>query len=180
MFNGKFANSEANRLQKQHRDLFYFNEAWIPLMKKGAVDRVQLYNLASDLGQETDIAAKKPELVAQMKKQANAIYQSVMADAPEWIAAEEPSPAAPPAKSSSKRADLLTRIDKNPLPKDYHGSRHQAYVERVMAGLKPEQRQRVGQLWKDKRRLDPNMPNRGASFVKILTHVAGDAGKSKQ
>jgi hypothetical protein len=49
-----------------------------------------------------------------------------------------------------------------------------------MATLKPEQRARVGQLWKEKRRLDPVMPNPGASFVKILTHVAEDAGTSKQ
>ena len=45
-----------------------------------------------------------------------------------------------------------------------------------MATLKPGQRVRVGQLWKEKRRLDPDMPNRGASFVRILTYVAEGAG----
>ncbi len=118
-----------------------------------------------------------------MKKQAAAIYQSVMADAPEWLTPEELAAAQkpqqntpqPPAAgtSGSKTAQLLARIDKNPLPPGYHGSRHQEYVDKVMAGLKPEQRQRVGQLWKEKRRLDPDMPNPGASFVRILTHVAG-------
>ena len=77
----------------------------------------------------------------------------------------------------SDTAKLLARIDKIPLPKGYQGSRHQPYVDKVMAGLKPEQRQRVGQLWKEKRRLDPEMPNRGASFVKILNYVAGDPVK---
>ena len=179
MFNGRFANPEANRLRDEFRAMFYFNEALIPLMKKGGVDRVQLYDLASDLSQERDIAAQNPDIVARMKKQANSIYQSVMADGPEWGTPEENSTTLPP-KSPSKRNDLLSRIDKNPLPKGYQGSSHQQYVDRVMAGLKPEQRARVGQLWKEKRRLDPNMPNPGASFVKILNHVAGDVGKNKQ
>ena len=74
--------------------------------------------------------------------------------------------------SATKTAKLLAGIDKNPLPKGYDGSNHQPYVDRIMAGLKPEQRARVGKLWKEKRRLDPDMPNLGASFVRILTHVA--------
>jgi arylsulfatase A len=171
MFNGRFANREANRLRDEFRAMFYFNEALIPLMKKGGVNRVQLYDLASDLSQERDIASQNPGIVARMKKQANLIYQSVMADAPEWITPEEISRTATP-ESPSKRDDLLTRIDRNPLPEGYHASSHQRYVDKVMAGLKPEQRARVGQLWKEKLRLDPGMPNRGASFVRILTHVA--------
>jgi hypothetical protein len=171
MFNGRFVNREANRLRDEFRAMFHFNEALIPLMKKGGVNRVQLYDLASDLSQERDIASQNPGIVARMKKQANLIYQSVMADAPEWITPEEISRTATP-ESPSKRDDLLTRIDRNPLPEGYHASSHQRYVDKVMAGLKPEQRARVGQLWKEKLRLDPGMPNRGASFVRILTHVA--------
>ena len=123
-----------------------------------------------------------------MKKKAAAIYASVMADAPEWLTPEELAAAKKPQKevldrpepgaSDTDTAKLLAHIDMNPLPKGYHGSRHQAYVDRVMAGLKPEQRVRVGQLWKEKRRLDPNMPNRGASFIKILTHVAEGKGEA--
>ena len=82
--------------------------------------------------------------------------------------------------TGSDIAKLHARIDKNPLPKGYQGNRHQPYVDRVMAGLKPEQRVRVGQLWKEKRRLDSDISNPGASFVRILTHVAEEAGKSKQ
>jgi hypothetical protein len=59
MFNGRFADPEANRLRNEFRSLFYFNEALIPLMKKGRVDRVQLYDLASDISQEKDIASGK-------------------------------------------------------------------------------------------------------------------------
>ena len=84
MFNGKFANPEANRLRDQHRRLFYFQESWIPELKKSELGRVQLYDLSKDLGQQNDIAKESPELVARMKKQAAAIYRSVMSDAPQW------------------------------------------------------------------------------------------------
>ena len=188
MFNGRFANREANRLRDEFRAMFYFNEALIPLMKKGGVDRVQLYDLSKDLGQQNDIAKERPELVARMKKQANLIYKSVMADGPEYGTPKEQAAAKKPRGNEPQRpatgapdndtAKLLARIDKNPVPKGYHGNRHQAYVDKVMAGIKPEQRQRVGQLWKEKRRLDPDMPNPGASFVRILTHVAAGAKKT--
>ena len=185
MFNGRFANREANRLRDEFRSLFYFNEALIPLIKKGGVDRVQLYDLSKDLGQQNDIAKERPKLVARMKKQANLIYESVMFDGPEYGTPEEQAaakklPGNKPQRPATGAPDtdtgkLLSRIDKNDLPKGYQGSRHQAYVDKVMAGLKPEQRARVSELWKEKRRIDPKMPNRGASFIRILTHVAGGA-----
>ena len=185
MFNGRFANPEANRLRDEFRAMFYFNEALIPLMKKGGVDRVQLYDLASDLSQERDIAAEKPELVAQMKKKANAIYQSVMADAPDWGHSHRPNTMKPPAGTGPARAggddvdstdkkltDLLTRIDQGELPEGYDASNHQPWVDRRMESLKPEQRGRIGRLWKEKRRLQPKMKNAGMSFVRILEYVA--------
>ena len=123
-----------------------------------------------------------------MKKQANLIYKSVMADGPEYVTPEEQAAAKKPRGNEPQRpatgapdndtAKLLARIDKNPVPKGYHGNRHQAYVDKVMAGLKPEQRARVGQLWKEKRRLGSDIPNPGASFVRILTHVAAGAKKT--
>ena len=177
MFNGRFANPEANRLRDEFRSMFYFNEALIPLMKEGGVDRVELYDLASDLSQERDIAAQKPELVAQMKKKANAIYRSVMADGPDWgQKAKETTPSNPssPGLSSGdkKLADLLTRIDQTELPEGYDVSNHQPWVDRRMEALKPEQRGRIGRLWKEKRRLQPKMKNAGMSFVRILGYVA--------
>ena len=182
MFNGKFANPEANRLRDQHRRLYYFQESWIPELKKSGLGRVQLYDLSKDLGQQNDIAKKRPELAARLKEQAATIYRSVMADAPEWSDPKKTSASKklpgntaqrPIAKTSnSKTTELLARIDKNPLPNDYDVSRHQAYVDRVMAGLKPEQRDRVGQLWKEKRHLTPKMKNVGQSFVRILDYVA--------
>jgi len=190
LFNGRLANPEADRLRHQLRDLYYFNEAWIPELKKSGIGRVGLYDLSKDPGQRNNIAKERPELVARLKKQAAAIHRSVMAEAPEWLTPKEQAAAKKPQEDTPDRpatgasdtdtAKLLARIDKTPLPEGYHGSRHQPYVDRVMAGLNPAQRARVGQLWKEKRRLDPNMPDRGASFVRILTHVAGAAARSKQ
>ena len=51
--------------------------------------------------------------------------------------------------------------------------RDRPYVDRVMAGLKPEQRAHIVKLWKEKRRLNPNMTNPGVSFIKILTYISG-------
>ncbi len=73
---------------------------------------------------------------------------------------------------NSPHAELLARIDDNDLPKAYDPVKHQQYVDRRMTELKAEQRARIGQLWKEKEKLDPDMPNRGASFVKIMEHVA--------
>lgn len=78
----------------------------------------------------------------------------------------------------AKDADLdklLKKIEATDLPKGYHGSTHQAYVDQRMAGLTPQQRQRIGRLWNEKRHLHPNMKNVGGSFVKIMEFVA--AGK---
>ena len=183
MFNGRFANPKANRLRDEFRSLFYFNEALIPLMKKGGVNRVQLYDLANDISQEQDIASENPEIVARMKKQANQLFKSVMADGPEYVTPEEQAATKKPREnglqrpateaSESDTVKLLARIDTNPLPDDYQGSRHQPYVDRVMAGLKPEQRAHIVKLWKEKRRINPNMTSPGVSFIKILTYISG-------
>ena len=75
----------------------------------------------------------------------------------------------PPA---SKLEKLLTRIDENDLPKAYNVKKHQEYVDRRLAGLNDPQRARIAQLWADKRRVHPQMTNRGKSFVRIMEYVA--------
>ena len=50
--------------------------------------------------------------------------------------------------------------------------RHQDYVDGIMAKLSERQRGRIGKLWGEQERVDPDMPNRGASFVRIMEHVA--------
>ena len=75
---------------------------------------------------------------------------------------------------NSPNGKLLARIDLTELPRGYApGKQHQVYVDRRLAGLSPRQRARIGKLWAEKQRVDPDMPNRGASFVRILEYVAG-------
>jgi hypothetical protein len=81
---------------------------------------------------------------------------------------------------NSSHAELLARIDDNDLPDGYDPARHQDYVDRRMAKLAEGQRARIGQLWKEKERIDPDMPNRGVSFVKILAFVAGGEKSEKK
>ena len=72
----------------------------------------------------------------------------------------------------SPNGTLLKRIEQTALPKAYNPRKHQPYVDKRMAGLALKQRGRIGQLWKEKRRIDPNMDNAGHSFVKIMEYVA--------
>jgi len=177
VFSGTFKNEEAARLQRQVKQLNRFQESNIPAMKAGGIGRVDLYDLSHDISQKNNVADQHPEVAARMKKQMNAIYASVMADAPEWISIEE-APTRPVAEAAgSEMEKLLARIDATGLPTGYSGSSHQEYVDRRMEKMTNEQRARVGKLWKEKRRLDPDMPNRGQSFVKIMEFVAtGQSG----
>ena len=77
-------------------------------------------------------------------------------------------------ESKGHLAKLFARIDKNNLPEAYNPGKHQDYVDRRMAKLSDTQRAKIGQLWKEKQRISPDMPNRGASFVKILEYVAAN------
>jgi hypothetical protein len=76
-------------------------------------------------------------------------------------------------ESNGELAKLLARIDAGKLPEGYVPAKHQEYVDRCWPELSPEQSARVNQLWKEKQASDPNMPNRGFSFAKILAYVAG-------
>lgn len=81
-----------------------------------------------------------------------------------------------------ERVQMLQKIDANELPKGYNpgaGSNreeshrlHQTYVDQRLKGMSDRQRGLVGQMWKQKTTVDPGMQNRGASFVRIMEHVA--------
>ena len=81
-----------------------------------------------------------------------------------------------------ERVNALRKIDQTELPKGYNPGAgrnreeshrlHQNYVDNRLAGMSDRQKGLVGQMWKQKEAVDPGMPNRGASFVKIMEHVA--------
>ena len=83
MFEG-FLDKEAERLRGQYIRLNMFQESWIPSIKSGNYGRFELFDLAKDPGQQTDVSTQFPDVVARLKKKLLDINASVMADAPEW------------------------------------------------------------------------------------------------
>ncbi len=61
-----------------------FQEAWIPIIKKGGYKNFQLFDLVRDPGQENNIAESNPELVEALKKKMLSINASIMADGADW------------------------------------------------------------------------------------------------
>jgi hypothetical protein len=88
------------------------------------------------------------------------------------IGRSESSEPGEPRESNGDLVMLLARIDADDLPEGYEPAKHQEYVDHRMAEVSEEQRNRIGELWKEKQKIDPDMPNRGFSFVKIMTYVA--------
>ncbi|MCH7917214.1 MAG: sulfatase-like hydrolase/transferase [Planctomycetes bacterium] len=83
LFEG-FNNREAEKLRGQYIRLNMFQESWISSIKSGTYGRFQLFDLATDPGQQNDLAAQLPDVVARLKRQLLEINASVMADAPDW------------------------------------------------------------------------------------------------
>jgi arylsulfatase A len=83
MFEG-FKDKEAEKLRGQYIRLNMFQESWIPAIKAGAYTRFQLFDLANDPGQQTDVSTEFPKILARLRKILHNINTSVMADAPEW------------------------------------------------------------------------------------------------
>jgi arylsulfatase A len=67
-------------LSKENR----FDEAWIPVIKKGGYKNYQLFDLSKDPSQTTDLAAAHPERLDRLKKKLLQINASVMADGADW------------------------------------------------------------------------------------------------
>jgi arylsulfatase A len=57
-----------------------FQESWIPAIKSGGYERFELYDLATDPGQQNDLSAQRPDVAARLKKKLLEINASVMAD----------------------------------------------------------------------------------------------------
>jgi arylsulfatase A len=184
-YNSDLKTPEWNRLRGKFVMLSTFQEAWIPLIKAGSggVSNYRLFDLSEDPGQRRNIAGQFPELTDRLKKQVMTINADVLKEAPDWgpykpVAPATPQPTPNPALKDAELDKLLKKIEATGPPKGYDGSIHQVFVDKRMAGLTAQQRGRVGQLWKEKRRLHPNMSNRGMSFVKIMEQVASPARTS--
>ena len=180
--NTTFSSPEFRRLNSERVRLQTFQEAWIPMIKTGGFGRFALYDLSTDPLQKNDISRQRPEVTERLKKKLLELYKDVMADAPDWEPLADAYSTQVAKPKNSPNAKLLAEIDGNDLPKGYRGGKeHQVYVDKRLAKLSPTQRARVGQLFSEKRRIDPNMPNVGASFVKILEYVvSGESPQNEQ
>ena len=78
---------------------------------------------------------------------------------------------APKQKSKPDNKALFAEIDKAEMPAAYVGQEHQKYVDAKIAALPPQRRPRVGQLWNEFTRLNPDRRRDGAMFVRILEYV---------
>ena len=165
LYNSSFKNPAAEQLRRDFVGLNQFQESWTTAIKAntGGFQRFELYDLANDPKQQTDIASQKPEIVERLKKQWLKINESVLADAPEWGSEKVPS---------DDLEKLFAHIGSNKLPDAYVPRRHQDYVDKCIEGMTEQQRARLGQLWREKQRLDPKMKNRGRSFIQILEYAA--------
>ena len=163
LFNSSFKTRSTEKLRNEFVRLHQFQESWTSSIKAGSggFRKFELYDLASDPLQRTDLSKRKPEVAERLKKELLRINASVLADAPTWGVEETTE-------------ELLTRLETHELPAAYKGATHQDYVDRRMAGMKPAQRARLGALWKEKERLHPKMNNRGRSFIRILEYVAAE------
>ncbi len=83
LFEG-FKDGEAERLRGQYIRLNMFQESWIPSIRAGTYTHYQLFDLAADPGQRTDVSAEFPKVLARLRKKLHNINASVMADAPQW------------------------------------------------------------------------------------------------
>ncbi|MEO0414204.1 MAG: hypothetical protein AAF226_04530 [Verrucomicrobiota bacterium] len=66
---------------------------------------------------------------------------------------------------------LLGSISQRQLPSGYDIRQHQKYVDARMANLSSEKKGRIHQLWMQQQAANPQMQNRGESFVRILDYV---------
>ena len=88
--------------------------------------------------------------------------------------------ASPKPKRQPNNAALFAKIDRSEMPKAYSPQQHQDYVDRRMAELPSQDRGRVGQLWHQFVRANPDRNRDGAMFVRILEHVAQTPTASKR
>jgi putative heme-binding domain-containing protein len=83
-------------------------------------------------------------------------------------------------KTKSNNIALFAKIDKSEMPAAYIPKQHQKYVDKRMASLPANRRGRVGQLWNEFTRENPDRNRDGAMFVRILEYVASNHSTPKR
>ncbi len=66
LFSTTISDEAAERLRQQHFGMYRFHEEWIPKLKADRFQRFELYDLSTDPLQQTEIAAKHPDVVKRL------------------------------------------------------------------------------------------------------------------
>ncbi len=77
-----------------------------------------------------------------------------------------------PVNYTGPNAKLLQKIAQTKLPEAYLNGKHQPYVDATYKTLTEKQKHRIHILWQEQRKADPEMPNAGQYFVRIMVYVA--------
>lgn len=83
----------------------------------------------------------------------------------------------PKTNSQPDLTALFAEIEKRELPEAYRSQPHQQYVDAVMAKIPEGKRGRVGRLWNQFRKANPDRSRDGQMFVRIMDHVAEEKGQ---
>jgi hypothetical protein len=62
----------------------------MPFIKSARLTRFELYNLRTDPGQQTDLAAAEPRRLERMKRAFMALHEEVVAEGPVWEGLPQP------------------------------------------------------------------------------------------
>ncbi len=81
-------------------------------------------------------------------------------------------------KQKSDKTALFAKIDQSTMPAAYVPRQHQKYVDKRMTEILPGRRGRVGQLWGEFIRENPDRNRDGEMFVRIMEHVASNQAGS--
>ena len=76
-----------------------------------------------------------------------------------------------PVNYTGPNAKLLQKIARTKLPQAYLNGKHQPYVDATYKTLTEKQKHRIHILWQEKRKADPEMPQAGQHFVRIMEYV---------
>ncbi len=79
-----FKKKEAEALRRRYIRAWGPQESWVPAMKSGSYRQFELYDLATDPGQQNDLSGKLPEVHSRLKKKLLELNANAVADGHDW------------------------------------------------------------------------------------------------
>ena len=94
-----FADADAEKLRGQFIRLNQFHESWIPSLKQSKFTRFELYDLAADPSQTTELSLQRPLVFARLKNRLLKLASGALDDAIDWSTSDlamHPNPESTP------------------------------------------------------------------------------------